>query len=211
MSYIYNSYDLCDYLNRFAVLQNTTVLPRYLLYLGPQYHVAKFLSHSLSEKYFWRDWFVLVYPKSTDDLKGENAFVRLCGEVDTYYKREGWNGKLNLVISSSPKDQISPLLDMPSKVARRVHGNWIFQVFTKLPLEWRSCLYPVVVVIKAEVNTALRAPKERLHTQHNTMVTWITLRRRRRDVVVVDPDLYTRKYRNTAKSGDLKYFVHVMG
>ena len=203
---IYDAYNLCEYVKHFSVLQNTSHLIRYLLYLGPQYHVAKLLSHSLSEKYFWRDWFVFVYPSSTKEYK---RIFRLCGEEDTYYNREGWNGKLNLVISSSPKDQISPLSNMPSKVTKRVHGKGAFQVFTKLPLEWRSCLYPVVVVIEDDVNAAIRAPKERLHTQHNTMVTWITLRRRRREV---DPDLYTRKYSNTAKlNRELKYFVHVMG
>ena len=145
---------------------------------------------------------MFVYPKGAGD---DQRIIRLCGESDTYLNREAWNNRLNIVISSSPKDQINQL-KMPRKVENRVDVcsgcNRAPLVYQKIPLKVRSCLYPVVVVIKADVDTVIRAPKGRLHVQQRVANIFRTETRKKRN---------GKQWYYTRRVETVSYLVHVMG
>ena len=133
----------------------------------------------LSNKYFWRDWYVIAYPQQAD----HDSYARICGE-DTTSLKKIWKN-LNILIFSTAKDE-------PSKKFERVLNKYVpdrdldgykycpdegddpkisaptQSIYQVLPTEARSCLYPIILILKDDVHVAMEVPRNRLfsHTYY---------------------------------------------
>ena len=132
----------------------------------------------LSNKYFWRDWYVIAYPHQT----GTDSYSRICGEDTTFLKTTWPKQKdivkqIDIIIFSTAKDEPSkkfegflnkyvPDRDLDdAEYYSSAPAKSIYQV---LPTEARSCLYPIILILKDDVHVAMEVPKNRLfsHTYY---------------------------------------------
>ena len=137
----------------------------YSLSIGAQRDLTDHLYRLLSKKYYWRKWYVVVYPKQDSDVYvgRNNNWMSLCKDEFTY-KNLIWKNKYTILISSSafPKTdeereakvkQRKTDMDSYDKKVREYNANGAFD---RLSPNIKNCkLYPLVSL-----------------TRHYTTVTW---------------------------------------
>jgi len=105
--------------------------------------LASRIYNSLTRKYYWRDWLVLVY----DNLSGDkHHYVRACDEGSYSFKDLHWKKWYNIVVSSvSPTKEWNTFRGKKIKLKSR---NYARTMFRRLPKAALSCNYPIVYVIR---------------------------------------------------------------
>ena len=156
-------------------LRYIALIERSLLIVGRHVDISKNLQALLSKKYFWRNWYVIAYKKQTS----QNSFSRLCGEDSIYMKILNWKSSLDIIIFSTRKDEPSKKFDgilnkyAPASDLQKVRydkATWEHDVRTApaksiyqlLSTKARSCLYPLVLVVKDGVDVAMQVPNNRV-------------------------------------------------
>ena len=121
--------------------------------------MANMIWNTLRNKYFWRDWMVVVY---SNIAGAENHWRKHCGESDgiTIIKRGAQNNGYDFIVTSVPTEKTSnvyPKSTLASTKTRewkrygRYWGLSYFnaqQIYQNLPSELQNgCQYPLVGVV----------------------------------------------------------------
>ena len=138
-----------------------------------------------SRKYFWRDWYVIAYKKQSN----KNHYSRICGEQSNSYDYL-WQDKYHVIIYSSPKgesvkkfdgylNKYTPERDFEGrKYSVHIEDGHTYEseersnlapaksIYQLLPTKARSCVYPIVLIVKDGVDVSMQVPEDcvRSHT-----------------------------------------------
>ena len=128
--------------------------------------------NSLSNKYYWRDWLVVVYP----EMRGsDNHYRRYCYDGVTTANLKHWKKRYNILISSisaDTKDQAFTTTENiqtfstkwvnnnPGRVMKKVPWD-AKKIYENLPSGMKKCKYPIAGVVDNRGNFVIRAPENR--------------------------------------------------
>ena len=148
--------------------------------IGKEEELADNFYNTLSAKYYWRDWLVVVY--SDKDMYGaEEHWRRSCNKGVTTLVETHWKKRYNIMISSVPSDRKSQpftgriktwkcesYLDPFSGLKKRpivYSPKKIYESY--FPADAKKCKYPLVGVVRRRGKFALRAPENRKFHQED--------------------------------------------
>jgi len=153
---------------------------------GQENALANRIYKKLTEKYYWRDWLVVVY----NDMRGSaHHWRRACHEGSTTVDHIHWKGRYNILVSSVSSDAPSRKFNGPAPQGFHskeykwyapnpagIQGSFEWRtkyisfnakkIYNQLPDNVKkTCTYPLVgCVIQSRSNPdsfALRAPENR--------------------------------------------------
>ena len=144
--------------------------------IGKAEELADSLNDTLSTKYYWRDWLVVVY---SDMTGSKNHWRHTCNRNVTTLDLIHWNQRYNILISSVPSDKKSEHFTLTKRVTTHksttIFGmkrtKWFDakMVFENLPDDAKTCKYPIRGVVKSP-KVAVRAPKNRRFQQKDEVI-----------------------------------------
>ena len=135
------------------------------------------MNDTLSTKYYWRDWLVVVYPEMVGSKK--HWFNAACGLDVTTIRLLHWNKRYNILVSSVPSDKIPEPFTVNAKIKtsywKQGHHDpvqtWYDakEIYESLPADAKKCKYPISGVVKSP-KVAVRAPKNRRFQQKDEVI-----------------------------------------
>jgi len=147
----------------FAVMGNTGG--------GKESDLAERINSELTNKYYWRDWMIVVYG---DVYGGSNHWIRRCTGTHAWSQLH-WNKRYNIAVTSvsnTKSTHTSRLhISLPTKYTAK-------ELYDRLPSYVRSsCEYQITGVLKQGKTTlAIRAPSSRMYKrafpQRKCMKIW---------------------------------------
>jgi len=124
-----------------------------------EHELSSNIHEYLTSKYFWRDWFVVVYP----DMYGDDNHWRHGCFLDIYtVNKMHWKRRYNIMVSSVDKNK--PVSKFTGDASTNLKKNTAYDarsIYENLPGKARTCRYPLAGVVKAEGAFAVRAPMQR--------------------------------------------------